>query len=89
MDKVRTVDFMAVVEEFFSDKKRRYIEGKITELLAVSQQELRSKKITSFSSRKRIELVSDDHSILKLNPLILYIIEVYLIEKHLFYTSYS
>lgn len=79
MDKVRTVDFMSVVEEFFSEKKRRYIEAKITELLAVSQSEFTSHKGQHFSSNKRIQIVSQEHSIIKLNPLILYVLEVYLI----------
>lgn len=89
MDKVRTVDFMRVVEEFFSEKKRRYIEAKITELLALSQSELTDKKANHFSSSKRIQIVSQDHSIIKLNPLILYIMEVYLIEKQMYFASYS
>lgn len=40
-------------------------------------------------SSKRIQLVYESESIMKLNPLILYIMEIYLIEKELYYDSYS
>ena len=89
MDKIRTVDFMSIVEEFFSPKKRRYIEIKITELMASSKLEMKSKKIKDNNSNNRIQIVSEDASIIKLNPLLLYILEVYLIEKQLFHSSYS
>ena len=59
LDKIRTIDFMSVVEGFFSEKKRRYIEAKITELLANSRQDLKSKKGNNFSSSKRIQIVCD------------------------------
>ena len=89
LDKIRTIDFMSVVESFFSEKKRRYIEAKITELLANSRQDLKSKKGNNFSSSKRIQIVCDQSSIIKLNPLLLYILEVYLIEKQLYHSSFS
>jgi hypothetical protein len=89
MDKIRTVDFMAVVEQFFSEKKRRYIEVKITELMAASQRELKNQAGYYYASNKRIQIVSEEASIIKLNPLLLYILEVYLIEKNLYHVSYS
>lgn len=33
--------------------------------------------------------MSEENEIIKLNPLILYILEVYLIEKQLYHNSYS
>ena len=89
MDRARTLDFMETLECYFSEKKRRYIEAKISELMTVSQQELRCKKSNNNSSSKRIQIVNEQAKIIKLNPLLLYIIEVYLIEKQLYYSSYS
>jgi hypothetical protein len=39
LEKIKSLDFIAILEEFFSKKKRNYIENKIEELVAVSQYE--------------------------------------------------
>jgi len=57
--------------------------------MAASQVELRNKKNSTNSSNKRIQIVNEEAKIIKLNPLLLYIVEVYLIEKQLYHSSYS
>lgn len=57
--------------------------------MSASQLDLNNKKNNHYSSNKRIHIVNEEANIIKLNPLLLYIIEVYLIEKNLYYSSYS
>lgn len=38
---------------------------------------------------KKEEVIEDNEQIVKLNPILIYVLEVYLIEKELYHSSYS
>ena len=89
LDKIATPEFTNTLRAYLSDSKHRYVESKINELVATSRQEFKTKKSSPVNSSKRIQIVNEEASIIKLNPLLLYVLEVYLIEKQLYHSSYA
>jgi hypothetical protein len=83
LERIRSADFVAVLDEFFSRKKRAYVEAKIEELVAAAQEGRRGA-----ATFKKIDTQDDNAQIVKLNPILLYVLEVYLIEKDTYHASY-
>jgi hypothetical protein len=81
LQKIKGLEFVKGLQMTFGEKKCEYIVGKIEEFVAVSQGEGRT---AGEGTRTPVE----EAQIVKLNPLLLYVLEVYLIEKQLFQVSY-
>ena len=62
------MDFIYILEEYFSSSKRQYIEKKLEEIISFSQSEFKKKK----NSEQHAEEYQEN-KIIKLNPIILYI----------------